>query len=93
MLECITLALTALKSEISFEGWLGLSSDDGIRMWVDDELVIDNWSKGGTNIVTTPKNIEAGKKYKIRIEMWEGGWGARAHFRWNLEKVNLQPAL
>lgn len=82
-----------LKSDISFDGWLGLSSDDGIRMWVDDELVIDNWSKGGTNIVTTPKNIEAGKKYKIRIEMWEGGWGARAHFRWNLKKVNLQPAI
>lgn len=44
-------------------------------------------------MVTTPKNIEAGKKYKVRIEMWEGGWGARAHLRWNLEKVNLQPAI
>ena len=82
-----------LKSEKSFEGWLGLSSDDGIRMWVDDKLVIDNWQKGGTNIVTTPMAVEKGKKYKIRIEMWEGGWGARAHFRWNLEKVNFQPAV
>lgn len=82
-----------LKSDIAFEGWLGLSSDDGIRMWVDEVLIIDNWSKGSTNIVTSPFPIEAGKKYKIRIEMWEGGWGARAHFRWNLEKVNLQPAI
>jgi beta-glucosidase len=56
-------------------------------------LVIDNWTKGATSIVTTPKNIEAGKKYKVRIEMWEGGWGARAHLRWNLEKVNFQPAI
>jgi beta-glucosidase len=62
-------------------------------MWVDEKLVIDNWKKGGTNIVTTPMNIEAGRKYKIRIEMWEGGWGARAHLRWNLEKVNFQPAI
>ena len=82
-----------LISDKSFEGWLGLSSDDGIRMWVDDKLVIDNWKKGGTNIVTTPMHLEAGKKYKIHIEMWEGGWGARAHFRWNLEKVNFQPAV
>ncbi|GGF29133.1 glycoside hydrolase family 3 N-terminal domain-containing protein [Flavobacterium limi] len=82
-----------IQSDKSFDGWLGLSSDDGIRMWVDDELVIDNWSKGATSIVTTPKNIEAGKKYKVRIEMWEGGWGARAHLRWNLEKVNMQPAI
>ncbi|REG99817.1 glycoside hydrolase family 3 N-terminal domain-containing protein [Flavobacterium aquicola] len=82
-----------IKSDKSFDGWLGLSSDDGIRMWIDDQLVIDNWTKGATSIVTTPKNIEAGKKYKVRIEMWEGGWGARAHLRWNLEKVNFQPAI
>jgi beta-glucosidase len=82
-----------IQSDKSFDGWLGLSSDDGIRMWVDDVLVIDNWKKGATSIVTTPKNIEAGKKYKVRIEMWEGGWGARAHLRWNLEKVNMQPAI
>ncbi|MBD0832029.1 glycoside hydrolase family 3 protein [Aestuariibaculum sediminum] len=82
-----------IQSDTSFDGWIGLSSDDGIRMWIDDQLVIDNWRKGATNIVTTPKYIEAGKKYKIRIEMWEGGWGARAHFRWNLEKINLQPAV
>ncbi len=82
-----------IKADVSFDGWLGLSSDDGIRMWIDDQLVIDHWTQGGTNIVTTPKNIEAGKKYKVRIEMWEGGWGARAHLRWNLEKVNFQPAI
>ncbi|WP_394775672.1 glycoside hydrolase family 3 N-terminal domain-containing protein [Flavobacterium sp.] len=82
-----------IQSEKSFDGWLGLSSDDGIRMWIDDQLVIDNWTKGATSMVTTPKNIEAGKKYKVRIEMWEGGWGARAHLRWNLEKVNFQPAI
>nr|WP_315246019.1 glycoside hydrolase family 3 N-terminal domain-containing protein [uncultured Flavobacterium sp.] len=82
-----------IQSDKSFDGWLGLSSDDGIRMWIDDQLVIDNWTKGATSIVTTPKNIEAGKNYKVRIEMWEGGWGARAHLRWNLEKVNMQPAI
>lgn len=82
-----------IQAKTSFDGWLGLSSDDGIRMWIDDQLVIDNWKKGGTNIVTTPMQIEAGRAYKVRIEMWEGGWGARAHLRWNLEKVNMQPAI
>lgn len=81
-----------LKSDESFDGWVGLSSDDGIRMWIDDKLVVDHWN-GGTNIITTPMQIKAGKTYKIRIEMWEGGWGARAHLRWNLKKVNFQPAV
>jgi beta-glucosidase len=82
-----------ILSDSPLDGWLGLSSDDGIRMWIDDRLVIDNWSKGSTNIVTTPQKIEVGKKYKIRIEMWEGGWGARAHLRWNMEKVDVSPAV
>ncbi|WP_341214760.1 glycoside hydrolase family 3 N-terminal domain-containing protein [uncultured Wocania sp.] len=82
-----------IKSKTPFDGWIGLSSDDGIRMWIDDVLVIDNWKKGGTNIVTTPMKVEAGRAYKVRIELWEGGWGARAHLRWNLEKVNMQPAI
>ncbi|WP_455169299.1 glycoside hydrolase family 3 N-terminal domain-containing protein [Aegicerativicinus sediminis] len=81
------------KPEKSFEGWLGLSSDDGIRMWIDDQLVIDNWTKGATNIITHPMKFESGKKYKLRIEMWEGGWGARAHLRWNLEKLDFTPAV
>ncbi|MCB0687191.1 MAG: glycoside hydrolase family 3 C-terminal domain-containing protein [Saprospiraceae bacterium] len=82
-----------LKPEVSFEGWLGLSSDDGIRMWVNDQLVIDNWTKGATNIVTYPMKFNAGEKYKLRVEMWEGGWGARAHLRWNQEKVNMERAV
>ena len=82
-----------LKPTTSFEGWLGLSSDDGVRMWVDDKLIVDNWTKGSTNIVTYPMNFEAGRKYKVRIEMWEGGWGARAHLRWNLKKVDFNPAV
>lgn len=32
-----------LKPLKSFDGWIGLSSDDGIRMWINDDLVIDNW--------------------------------------------------
>ncbi len=76
----------------SFEGWIGLSADDGIRMWIDDNPVIDHW-QGSTNIVSTPMNFVAGKKYKIRIEMWEGGWGARAHLRWNQQRVDFTPAV
>ena len=82
-----------LKPAKSFDGWLGLSSDDGIRMWVDGQKVIDNWEKGATNIVRYPMNFKAGKEYKIRIEMWEGGYQARTHLSWNIKKVNFGPAI
>jgi len=67
----------------SFDGWIGLSTDDGIRLWIDDELFIDSW-----NI-----HLDGGKKYKIRLETFEGQWGARAHLRWDYHKVDLDPAV
>ncbi|PCH68120.1 MAG: glycoside hydrolase family 3 [Bacteroidales bacterium] len=82
-----------LKPFKSFNGWIGLSSDDGVRMWINNILVVDNWQKGATNIVTYPMNFVAGKEYKLRIEMWEGGYGARAHLTWNLKKTDMTPAI
>ncbi|MEN7550989.1 glycoside hydrolase family 3 N-terminal domain-containing protein [Rapidithrix thailandica] len=82
-----------LKPVTSFSGWIGVSSDDGVRLWVDDVLVIDNWSKGSTNIATSPMEFKAGKAYKIKLEMWEGGYGAKAQLLWDLKKVDFQPAV
>ncbi|MCF6332343.1 MAG: glycoside hydrolase family 3 C-terminal domain-containing protein [Draconibacterium sp.] len=76
----------------NFDGWIGLSTDDGIRLWIDDELFIDSWSKGAI-ILKKQIHLDAGKKYKVRLETYEGQWGARAHLRWNYHKVDLQPAI
>ncbi len=76
----------------SFDGWIGLSTDDGIRLWIDDELFIDSWNKGAI-IEKKPIHLDGGKKYKIRLETFEGQWGARAHLRWDYHKVDLDPAV
>jgi len=76
----------------SFDGWIGLSTDDGIRLWIDDELFIDSWNKGAI-IEKKSVHLDAGKKYKIRLETYEGQWGARSHLRWDYNKVDLHPAV
>ena len=76
----------------SFDGWIGLSTDDGIRLWIDDQLFIDSWKKGAI-IEKKSLHLDAGKKYKIRLETFEGQWGARAHLRWDYHKVDLNPAI
>src|SRR5205085_1050314 len=50
---------------------LGMRADDGVRMYVDDQLFVDDWHDG--NLRTNTKNIalEAGRQYKIRIEYYE----------------------
>ncbi len=81
-----------LVPKTSFDGWIGLSTDDGIRLWIDDQIFIDSWNKGAI-IEKKSVHLDAGKKYKIRLETFEGQWGARAHLRWDYNKVDLHPAI
>lgn len=82
-----------LKPDRSFSGWIGISSDDGMRVWIDDRLAIDNWRKGATAIETTPIDLNVGREYSIKIEMWEGGGGARAELRWNVVPDDMSRAI
>ena len=57
-------------------------SDDGIRVWVNNELIIDNWAEGDTS---DNGNIQltGGQRYKIRVENYENGGGARCVLSWS----------
>ncbi|HEY7546255.1 MAG TPA: glycoside hydrolase family 3 C-terminal domain-containing protein, partial [Blastocatellia bacterium] len=82
-----------LKPDRSFNGWIGISSDDGMRVWIDDRPVFDNWRKGATAIETAPMDFKAGREYSIKIEMWEGGYDARAELRWNAVEDDISRAI
>jgi len=58
-------------------------SDDGVRLWVDNQLLIDNWTDHGQteNIGTIP--LTAGQPYQIRMEYYENGGGAAAKLSWS----------
>ena len=61
----------------------GTWSDDGIRVWVGNTLVIDNW----TNHAPTwneSANIAfaAGEKKSIKVEFFENGGGATCRLQW-----------
>ena len=52
-------------------------SDDGIRLWIDDKLIIDDWRLHGAEY--NKKNIDMKKGYhKIKIEYFEAGGGGPA---------------
>ncbi len=74
------------------EGWIGVSSDDGSRLWLDDELVIDAWATGVT-IRHHYLSLEAGRKYKIRMDYHEAQWGASAALRWRTEPEDIASAV
>jgi hypothetical protein len=52
-------------------------SNDGVRLWVNNTRIINNWTIHGTPTNTSAAmTLTAGVKYPIRMEFFEnGGWG------------------
>jgi hypothetical protein len=48
--------------------WFRTLSDDGIRIWVDGKLIIERWTEHNATWNDGTINLEAGKRYPIRIE-------------------------
>jgi len=58
-------------------------SDDGVRLWVDDELVIDDWNlHGPTWRASAPITLTAGVKVALVLEYYDASGGADAHLWW-----------
>jgi hypothetical protein len=58
------------------------SSDDGVRLWFDGRLVIDNWNDHGTMDNNASVNLIAGQVYSIRMEWYDNAGGAVAQLSW-----------
>lgn len=61
-----------------------LISDDGVRFWLDDKLVIDHWTDHAPESREYEVQLTAGKEYKVKIEFYENGGGAVCKFGWTL---------
>jgi len=73
-----------IKPAVSGEFILDLISDDGVRLFFDDNLVIDHWNDHAPESREYKVNLVAGKDYKIKIEYYENGGGAVCKFGWTL---------
>ena len=68
---------------------LALTSDDGSRLYVNDEMRIDNWGKHGMVTKTTVVDLKAGEPVDIRIDYYEETGQAGIVFGW--KKVSADP--
>jgi alpha-D-xyloside xylohydrolase len=58
------------------------TSNDGIRVVIDDNVVIENWTPHGATVDTGQIELEADKKYKIRVEYFQTLGGAITKLAW-----------
>lgn len=59
------------------------NTDDGVRVWVNGQLIIDAWyDKGDDSPVSGSINLVAGQKYDIKVEYFERWVEAQAILSW-----------
>ena len=58
-------------------------SDDGVRLWVNNVQVINQWTDHSPTEHTGTINLTAGQRYPIRMEFYENGGGATARLLWS----------
>lgn len=72
-----------VKSPVTGNVVFSTQSDDGVRLWIDGDLIIDNWTLHGTTTDTASAvSLTAGEKYDIRMEFYERGGGEVAILQW-----------
>jgi alpha-D-xyloside xylohydrolase len=57
-------------------------TDDGVRLFVDNKLIVDYWQDQAPLIQSGKIVLEARKKYNIKFEYYENAMGAVAQLRW-----------
>jgi PA14 domain-containing protein len=57
-------------------------SDDGIRLWVNGKLLIDNWTNHGPTWNSNSITLVGGEKYDIKIEYYDYQYGGHMELWW-----------
>jgi hypothetical protein len=66
------------------------NSDDGVRLWIDGQLLIDNWTNHANTEDKGTIDLVAGNTYSLVMEYYEDGGGAVAQLRWSSPHTEKQ---
>ena len=56
--------------------------DDGVRLWLDDDLVIDAWEDGGVRTIREDIRLSE-DRYDVKVEYYERHGGAQIEVDWH----------
>ena len=77
-----------IRTKDSFRHVFRARADAGIRVFLNDELIINDWIEHAARPDIATRVLEAGRLYKLRVEYKNsGGGGAVAQFGWASLKI------
>jgi PA14 domain-containing protein/CotH protein/Big-like domain-containing protein/chitobiase/beta-hexosaminidase-like protein/lamin tail-like protein/Ig-like domain-containing protein len=65
-------------------------SDDGVRLWVNNQLLVGNWTDHAPTENVGFASLQAGFLYDIKMEMYENGGGALASLFWSAPSTSRE---
>jgi len=63
---------------------LGVNADDGYRLWLDGKLLVEDWTNHPPSQQVAEVKLEAGHKYALKLEYFQGSGGASAQLIWQV---------
>jgi hypothetical protein len=57
-------------------------ADDGVRLWVNNQLLVNDWVDQGMTKVSGTIALTAGQRYDIKLDYYQNGGGAGLNLRW-----------
>jgi beta-glucosidase len=87
-----------LRAPVSGHVRFAVEGNDGCRLYLDDELLIDNWTKASHRTVTADAELVEGREHAIRLECSEPTGNDRVRFMWDVgappaEDASIQEAV
>ncbi len=79
---------TSVKAPVTGEYTFDVNSDDGIRFYIDDKLVINDWANHAAISNFYKVKLEKDKTYKIKLEFFENGGSASVKLGWKLPRAD-----
>lgn len=80
----------ALLTDEVGEYEIGVLTDDGARLWFDDELIIDAWQQQAMTYYSKTIELPANTKYRIKLEYFQGGGDAVIKLIWRKPSQQIQ---
>lgn len=74
----IAYASAEFDAPTAMEAWLGVGSDDGIKVWLNGTLVHEHWSGRPVQVDqdVVPVTLKAGRNHLLlKVQNMSGGWG------------------
>lgn len=65
-------------------------NDDGVRLWVNNQLLIDDWRDHALTEHAAPINLRAGQPVSIRLDYYEHHGQAAVKLLWSSPSMSKQ---